>query len=547
MSAEDHPHNLARPPEPNRPSALRSVPAPAGESSAGPALEVARRTPAERAAIDRSCAGVCLAAFGSALFWLALGSVMAILASAKFHAPYFFSEWAVTAFGRVRPVHMNSVIYGWCSLAGLGVFFWLFCRLTRQTLPAVWLAWTSVVLWNVGVAAGCAAILAGKGQSIEWMEFPWWSAMPIFAALSAMGLWAVITFSQRREKHVYVSLWYLLGAAFWFPWLYSASNLLLHLMPVRGVTQAAVNWWYGHNVLGVWFTPIGLAAAYYLLPKIVGRPVHSYYLSILGFWTLAFFYNWAGAHHLIGGPLPAWLITLSTVASVMMIIPVTTVAINHHFTLKGRFSLLKSNITLRFVVLGAMAYTLVSFQGSMMSIRSINQPLHFTHHTVGHAHMGMYGFFTLMMFGAMYFIVPRLTGRNWASVGLMSLHFWTVTLGLGLMVISLTVGGIVQGMELNHAQDTLMNLTREHGLVAGIGLFVQGLEERSGVVPFLEIVAGTQPWLILRTIAGMIMVVGHIAFIVLFWLNVRRPATEINETGRLDEMTARTPLAEGGA
>ncbi|MCC5831174.1 MAG: cbb3-type cytochrome c oxidase subunit I [Phycisphaeraceae bacterium] len=490
-----------------------------------------------RAAIDRSCAGVCLAAFASALFWLALGSVLAILASAKFHLPYFLSDWGPLSFGRVRPAHLNTVIYGWSSLAAVGVFFWLFCRLTRRPMPMPSLGWATVILWNIGVALGCVAILGGGSRGIEWMEFPWWAAMPIFMALGLLGFWSVITFHGRREPHVYVSLWYLLGAAFWFPWLYAASNLLLHITPIRGVSQASINWWYGHNILGVWFTPVGLAAAYYLLPKVLGRPIHSYYLSILGFWTLAFFYNWAGAHHLIGGPLPAWLITLSTVASVMMIIPVTTVALNHHMTMKGHFYRLKTSPTLRFVVLGAMAYTLVSLQGSMMSIRTINQPLHFTHHTVGHAHLGMYGFFTLMMFGAMYYIVPRLTGRDWASSGLISLHFWTVILGLAMMVTTLTLGGIIQGMELNHAQRTLRSVMAEEGLIRGTLTFLGGLEERSGVIPFIEVVGSTIPWLTLRTVAGMVIVVGHLAFIALFWMNVRglrprRPgAAELGPSG----------------
>src|SRR5262249_5230185 len=198
---------------------------------------------------------------------------------------------------------------------------------------------------------------------------------------------------------------YLFGAVFWFPWLYTVANLLLLYEPVRGVVQASVNWWYGHNVLGLWFTPIGLAAAYYLIPKVIGRPIYSYYLSIIGFWALALFYSWAGAHHLIGGPLPAWLITVSVVGSVMMFIPVGVVALNHHMTMVGHFDALRYSPTLRFVVLGAMSYTAVSVQGSFEALRTMNEVVHFTHYTIAHAHLGLYAFFTMIMFGSMYYIV----------------------------------------------------------------------------------------------------------------------------------------------
>lgn len=252
----------------------------------------------------------------------------------------------------------------------------------------------------------------GYSTGIEWLEFPMPAAFLLFSGFAIVTLWSVATFAQRQAEHVYVSQWYLFAAVFWFPWLYVTVQLLLMLFPVKGIPQACINWWFAHNVLGLWFSPIGLAAIYYLLPKVIGRPIYSYYLSILGFWTLALFYNWAGAHHLVSGPVPAWIVTASIVGSVMMIIPVVTVALNHHMTLHGNFRLLKYSPTLRFIVFGAMSYTIVSLEGSMMSFRFLNEPFHFTHRTIGHAHLGMYSFFTMTMFGSMYYIVPRLTGRS---------------------------------------------------------------------------------------------------------------------------------------
>ena len=230
--------------------------------------------------------------------------------------------------------------------------------------------------------------------------------------------------------------------------MYATANILLVWQPIQGSAQGAVNWWFAHNVLGLWFTPIGLASAYYMIPKVIGRPIHSYYLSILGFWSLALFYSWNGMHHLIGGPFPAWMISASVVASIMMFIPVVTVAINHHMTMSDHFDALKWSPTLRFTVFGAMAYTLVSLQGISMAIPSVNTLTHFTDYTVGHAHLGLYGFFSMMMFGAMYYIVPRLVGWEWPSATMIRWHFWLVATGVLLMVGSLTIGGILQGLAL---------------------------------------------------------------------------------------------------
>lgn len=454
-------------------------------------MSVASRSPDQRVAIDLSTRRPVLLFFTSAVFWLLAGSFLAILASIKMHTPGFLASTSWLTFGRVRPAHLNVVAYGWASMAAIGVLLWLMARLSRAELRYPWLLILAGVIWNVGILLGVIGILSGQSMGIEWLEFPSYVPPILVAAYAIIGVWAVVTFRDRREKHVYVSQWYLFGAIFWFPWLYTASNLLMIYQPITGVTQASVNWWFGHNVLGLWFTPIGLAAAYYLIPKVIGRPIHSYYLSILGFWALAFFYNWNGAHHLIGGPVPAWLITVSAVASGMMIIPVGAVAINHHRTMWGYFGVLKYSPTLRFVVFGAMCYTAVSLQGISQSFRTLNQVTHFTHYTVAHAHLGLYGFFSMMMFGCIYYIMPRLTGWEWASAWMIKIHFWSSSLGIASYWTFLTWGGLIQGFALNDSD-----------------------------IPFMTIMARTIPYLWSRTFSGVLMTIGHLVFAVLFVMNV---------------------------
>ena len=444
--------------------------------------------------VDASCRWPVMLLFVGSLFWALLGTVFALIASIKMHTPEFWADTAWLTFGRVRPAHLNAMVYGFASQAGIGVAIWLMCRLCRVPLIQGRLILVAGGFWNVGVLLGILAILAGKGTSIEWLEMPGSVTPILFVAYGLIAIWAVITFRYRRERHLYVSQWYLLAALFWFPWLYSAANMALLVDPVRGTVQAAVNWWFAHNVLGLWFTPIGLAAAYYFIPKVIGRPIHSYYLSVLGFWSLTLFYNWNGMHHLIGGPMPAWLITVSVVASVMMLIPVVTVAINHHLTMVGHFGKLRESPTLRFIVFGAMSYTAVSLQGSSMALRSLNEVTHFTHYTVGHAHLGLYAFFTMTLFGSMYFIVPRLTLCEWPSARLIRLHFWTTALGILAYFAIMSLGGVLQGLAMNNPD-----------------------------LPFLDTVALTKPYLWGRTFSGVSIAVGHVALAVhVAWVLVRR-------------------------
>ena len=453
---------------------------------------------AERRAIDASCRGPVLWFLLSGTAWLLLGSVLGILTAIKFTHPEFLGNLAVLSFGPLRMAHLNAVAYGWMSMAAVAVGIWLMCRLSRAELLHPTMLKAACVIWNIGVFAGVSGIIRGQATSVEWLEFPRYAPPFLIAALAIVVAWTVATFSRRREYHIYVSQWYILGALFWMPWLYTVANFMIHWVPVTGVVQAGTNWWFAHNVLGLWLTPIGLGAAYYFIPKVIGRPIYSYHLSLIGFWTLALFYAWAGMHHLIGGPIPAWLATASVVGSMMMFIPVIAVAVNHHLTMIGHFRVLRYSPTLRFVVFGSISYTLASFQGSIEALKSVNQTTHFTDYTVGHAHLGVYAFFSMIMFGSAYYIVPRLTGREWASPGLIALHFWSSALGITVYFVALTIGGWFQGQMLNDPS-----------------------------VLFADIVRYLEPYRFARTVGGSLMTVGHVCFALLLLINIcgwSRPA-----------------------
>ena len=440
---------------------------------------------AELSEIDASAKWPVLVFLLSSLIWLLVGTGFALISSIKLQTPDFLGDQEWLTFGRARTAHLNSVVYGWSVNVAFAVAFWLMARLSRAKLRHPGLLVIAACFWSLGVTIGIGGILSGDSTSIEWLEIPPYATPLLFVAYALVAVWAIITFRFRRSEHIYVSQLYLLAALFWFPWLYSIAQIMLIFAPVRGTVQALVNWWFAHNVLGLWFTPIGLAAAYYFIPKVLGKPIHSYYLSVLGFWSLAIFYNWAGVHHLIGGPVPAWVISAGIAASLMMVIPVTVTAINHHLTMVGSFGALRSSPTLRFVVFGAVNYTLVSLTGSAMAVRSFNETTHFTHFTVAHAHHGMYAFFTMVMFGAVYYILPRILLKEWPSAALIRTHFWAVAIGIMIYWVDLSIGGWIQGMEMNDAN-----------------------------IAFLDVVQHTIPWLFVRSVSGIIITIGHLAFAV---------------------------------
>lgn len=443
----------------------------------------------ERAASDRATALPVFVLFSFAVAWLVIGSAAGLLSSVKLHAPDLLVEQAWLTFGRMRTIHLNVVAYGWVPLGLLGLVVWLLPRLLRTPLRYPRLIILGAFIWNAGLVAGVVGLANGLNTGMEWLEIPWYIGSLFAIGGMMIGLPMAFMLRRRNVHHLYVSVWYIGAALFWFPILYIVANIPgLHF----GVEQATMNWWFGHNVLGLFYTPISIACIYYFLPKVIGRPVQSYNLSLLGFWTLAFFYGQVGAHHLIGGPIPEWLVTLSIVQSMMMLIPVLAFTVNQHLTLKGHFALLKRSHTLRFIVFGAMMYTVASVQGSGQALRSLNSLTHFTHFTVAHAHIGMYGFVSMVLFGGMYFAVPRVLDVKWPKPALISLHFWLVVAGFAAYIVLLSIGGILQGMKL-----------------------------LDGASPFIESVRVTQPWLVGRTVGGSLMTLGHFVFAVHFYLALK--------------------------
>jgi len=472
------PGEIGKPEDPSLSAAQRA------RIDAAPTAEAALPELADRLRADASTAPLVFFFFCCAFAWLLVASAAGLTASIKLHEPDWLVSQAWLTFGRIRTIHLNAVAYGWAPMAGLGIALFVIPRLLKTELVGARYAFLGAALWNAALIAGLGSIAVGVSDGLEWLEIPWQIDMLFVAGGALVGVPLVLTLLRRRVDHLYVSVWYMGCALFWFPVLFFVANVPgLH----RGVEQATMNWWFGHNVLGLFYTPLALASVYYFLPKIIGRPVQSYNLSLLGFWGLAFFYGQVGGHHLIGGPVPGWMVTLSIVQSVMMVVPVVAFTVNQHQTLKGHLQALRWSPTLRFIGFGGLMYTASSIQGSYEALRSVNVVTHFTHYTVAHAHLGLYGFVTMVFFGAIYFIVPRITAKEWPSPALIAAHFWLSAIGITVYFVSLSIGGWLQGK-------AMLDASR----------------------PFMESVALTLPYLKGRSIGGALMVAGHLVFVLHF-------------------------------
>ncbi len=444
--------------------------------------------------IDRSCRGpLLLMLFQSGAIWLVVGLVLALIASVKLHAPGFLANVPGLTLGRVRPAAMNALVYGFATQTGLGVLVWIMCRLSRARLPGRRTIVIAGAFWNLAVTIGVLAILGGGSTGFEWLEMPGYVAPILFVSFCIIGLCALAAFNLREPKELYVTQWYFVAALFWFPWIYSAANLQLLYRPVRGVLQAAVNAWYTNNLLNLWFAPLGLGIIFYFLPKLLQRPLYSSRLAAFGFWTLALFANWAGLTQLIGGPLPTWLISVSVAANLLLIVPILAVAINWHWTVEGNYRKAAGDLPLRFILFSAGSYLVAAVTGLLLGVPDISEVTHFTYAEPAQRWLALLGFVGMGLFGSLYYLAPRLAQNDWPSARLARLHFWCSAGGISLLFLALTIGGVIQGIQMN-----------------------------LGTVDFVSLGKVTMPFVGLATLGLLALLVGQIAFAANFGLLLHR-------------------------
>ncbi len=400
-----------------------------------------------RAGIDRSLRHPVMFFLTSGAAWLAVSIVLGIMASAKVHSPEFMSGCSLLTYGRVFPAHINALIYGWGFQAAFAVIIWLMARLSRKECTAAGIILAAGHVWNLGVAMGVVGILTGFSTGMPWMEFPAFAWPVLLISYFAIVIWSFIQFRVQPEGHVYISQWYILAAMIWFPWIFITANTLLHCLPGHPLMASGINAWYKSALMFLFFTPVALGSAYYLAPKVTGRPVYSYSLAKLGFWSLAIIAPWAGMQKLTGAPIPYFMPYLGAAATVLLFIPAIASAINILRTMMSSPETLAASPALRFTAAGIGGLALLGFSGVLLNLPDSTLPLtQFSLSGYGFEILALYGFFSFVMFGAVYFIVPRVTRREWLSRRLIKIHFLFSVYGIIAIVLFAILGGFEQGI-----------------------------------------------------------------------------------------------------
>lgn len=394
-------------------------------------------------ATDASCRVPLLALFGGAALWLVLGLVLATVASLTFHAPELFAGCPFMTYGHAVAAANDLLVYGFAIPAALGVILWIFARLSDGELALPIVPVAAANIWHLGVFVGVVTILCGGSTGYTWLEFPRASAALLGVAFVLVAVSAMATFGQRKERELYPSHWFLLAALLWFPWIYSTGSLfLVSDHPPRGVSQAVIDWWFSNNLIFVWLSLVGLGVAFYFLPKLAGRPLNSRFYALFAFWTLIFFGTWLGIP--AGAPVPAWFPTATQFASSLLVIPLLSVAVVVCKTLSGA-SAKSSGGPFCYIMTGTMMFLFSGLMLIAIGCPKFGHLVEYTWFGVAQTQLQILGFATMVLLGAIHYILPRVMGVEVPFKKFVSFQFYLSVLGVALWVLPLAVGGVLQG------------------------------------------------------------------------------------------------------
>jgi cytochrome c oxidase cbb3-type subunit 1 len=426
---------------------------------------------------------------GCATFWLLFGTTVGEYVGIKFVAPDV-DHYSWLSFGRLRPVHTNAVFWGWASLAMLGLAYYVIPRVSNVPIASIKTGYRTLILVNASVILGSLFLMAGiNNGGGEYREYIW----PVMALF---GIGVIIslrnfykTIAKRTTKEIYVSNWYIISAmmfllviavvAYWPSWQ-------------NGLGETIIQGYYMHQGVGMWFMLFNLGLMYYFLPQQLNKPIYSYSLGILAFWVQILFYTLIGTHHFIFSAIPWWLQTVAIVGSAGMIIPVVAGTTNFLMTFKGSWHKLSGSYTLPFYLIGIIFYFTGSLQGTAEAFKFTNLVWHFTDFTVAHSHLTMYGIISFMLWGFIYTVVPRLTGKEPPQLTV-GAHFWLALIGLLFYTFPLMYGSTLRGL-----------------------MWMEGAKS------FIESVELMAPYWLWRAIGGSLMWLSHILFAYNFYVLIKK-------------------------
>jgi len=387
--------------------------------------------------------GFCL----TSALWMTAATFAGLLGATELIAPDITKNIDWLVFGRVRPIHVNMVLFGFVTPGLLAAAFYYLPRMLRTELFSEMLGVVTVVLWNLTLVAAVTTLASGYTQGREYAEMIWPVDIGVVLVFSLVLVNFVMTVIRRKEPVLYVSVWYACAAVILTATTFSLGNVIWHpdTGALVGIPDAILLWFYGHNVFGLLLTPLAAGVAYYVIPRACKTPLYSHTLSLLGFWALIVVYTHIGTHHLLQVPVPTWLKVVAIVDSIAMVIPVMAFLINIWYTAKGKLGEIHNDIGAKFVFTGTIMYFFVSIQGSIMALPQVQRITHFNNWVVAHAHIGVLGFAGMIALGGLYYILPRITNKPLFSRFLADFQYWMVLIGVVGFTVVLTIAGLIQG------------------------------------------------------------------------------------------------------
>jgi cytochrome c oxidase cbb3-type subunit I/II len=438
------------------------------------------------------------------LFWGVVGMLAGLLAALQLVFPQLNFNTAQTTFGRVRPVHTNAVIF---AFVGNGIFMGVYYSLQRLCKTRMYsdkLSKFHFWAWQAIIVLAAVTLLAGYTTGKEYAELEWPIDILITLVWVAFGWNMFGTIMKRRERHLYVAIWFYIATFVTVALLHIVNSWEIPFTWMKsyswyaGVQDALVQWWYGHNAVAFFLTTPYLGLMYYFMPKAANRPVYSYRLSIIHFWALIFIYIWAGPHHLLYTALPDWAQSLGTVFSIMLLAPSWGGMINGLLTLRGAWDKVREDVVLKFLVVAITAYGMATFEGPMLSLKNVNAISHFTDWTIAHVHVGALGWNGFLTFGVIYWLIPRIFKTELYSKRMANWHFWIGTLGIIFYAVPMYWAGFMQSL-------AWQEFTPEGQLK----------------YQFMETVTQMRPFFMMRGVGGALYLIGAIMMVVNIWKTVK--------------------------
>jgi cytochrome c oxidase cbb3-type subunit 1 len=418
----------------------------------------------------------------SGLVWLVISGVLSLVASVQLHTPGFLSGCAFLTYGRMTVYAETAFVYGWIANTGLALALWVLGRLAGEPIRAQNWVIGGTMFWNLAVTGALVGVAAGDATGFAFLGLPKYVQLMMLFSYGAIAVSGLLAWSGRLRQVSYASHWYAAAALFLFPWLLSIAHVMLFAVPARGVVQAIIAGWFAQSAWTLWMAPLALSVAYYVVPKVTGKTLPSYEFASLGFWCLMFVGGLTGGRHLLGGPVPAWIPSVAVVSCALLFFHTFVVTLN----LRGAFT--GNGIALKFIAFGLAAYLVGAVGDALTSFRDVAVHTQFTYFDEAQKQLALYGAASTILFGGVYYALPRITGKAWLSGALVRAHLFLSVAGILLLVASLTIAAVTQS---------------------------QGLLEAS--VPFADIVKNTHPWLQGATVAQAVLLLGNLLFLVNFY------------------------------